>query len=145
MFSSGFSSWDHGDDGWWVRGATAAIEAVPSAKYAGQTLPGTLLRIAVGDTPIPLDKSLPALQRLAEIDKEKRILEHIPNGITQLLNRSQSPIPMVYPEARDFASSMSALSGAQKLEATPRVLAEMGNLRSGIHGDIADAIGEYIF
>ena len=112
--------------------------AIPSAKYAGKQLQS--LAESSGNTPIPLNNSLPALQRLAELS-ERGGSGSVPAGVMQLLQRSQSPIDMAYPEARDFASNISGLSALEKMALKPQVGAQMNALRSGIHGDIANALG----
>lgn len=119
-------------------GAAAAVDAIPSAAYAGQRLNN--IAEAVGNADVPLNRSLAPLQRLAELNQNGGS-GSVPAGVMQLLERSQAIAPMGYPTARDFASNISALSGAEKLTSKPQVLAQMGVLRSGLHGDIADSLG----
>lgn len=119
-------------------GAAAAVDAIPSAAYAGQRLNN--IAEAVGNADVPLNRSLAPLQRLAELNQNGGS-GSAPAGVMQLLERSQAIAPMGYPTARDFASNISALSGAEKLASKPQVLAQMGVLRSGLHGDIADSLG----
>lgn len=115
------------------------IDAIPSAKYAGQSLND--ISSAVGDVDVPLGKSLAPLQRLAELNARGGS-GSVPAGVMQLLERSQAVSPMVYPEARDFASNISSLSGLEKMAAKPQVLSQMNALRSGMHQDIASSIGD---
>lgn len=120
-------------------GATAGIEAIPSARYAGQQLNN--IAEAVGNADVPLNASLAPLQRLAELNARGGS-GSVPAGVMQLLERSQAVAPMAYPEARDFASNISSLSNLEKLAAKPQVLAGMGALKSGLHGDIAASLGD---
>ena len=117
---------------------TASIDAIPSAKFAGQQLEN--LAQSAGNTAVPLSNALTPLQRLAELS-ERGGSGSVPAGVMQLLQRSQSPIDMAYPEARDFASNISGLSALEKMALKPQVGAQMNALRSGIHGDIANALG----
>lgn len=120
-------------------GINAAVDAVPSAKYAGQTLSN--IAQAAGNADVPLNQSLGPLQRLAELNARGGS-GSVPAGVMQLLERSQAVAPMAYPEARDFASNVSSLSGLEKMAAKPQVFSQMNALRSGLHGDIADSLGD---
>lgn len=119
--------------------AATAIEAVPSAKYAGRVLNDLAER--VGDAPVALNESLSPLQRLAEL-KQRGGAGNVPAGVQQLIDRSQAPVPLIYPEARDFVSNISDLSTADKLAANAKVASQVGKLTRGLHGDIASALGD---
>lgn len=120
---------------------TAAIEAIPNAARASQSFQD--IAKAVGKTEVPLSPStLDPLQRLAEI-RANGGAGKVPEGVMQLLERSQRTFPMTYPEARDFVSNLSELSTTQKMASTAKVAAPLGEMTRGLHGDIATAIGEY--
>lgn len=122
-------------------GAAKALEAIPSAANAGNNL--NTIASTVGKTAVPLgSESLEALQRLAELS-ENGGAGSVPPGVMQLINRSQRISPMVYPEARDYVSNISTLSAAEKMASKPQVAAQVGELTSNLHGDIANAIGQY--
>lgn len=117
----------------------AAIDAIPSAKYASQSLNN--IAEAAGNADVPLNRSLAPLQRLAELNARGGS-GSVPAGVMQLLERSQGVAPMAYPEARDFASNVSGLSSLERMAAKPQVLSQMNALRTGLHGDIADSLGD---
>lgn len=122
-------------------GAAKALEAIPSAANAGRNLNN--IAEAVGKTEVPLNHSLDALQRLAELS-ENGGAGSVPPGVMQLVNRSQRIAPMTYdPEARDFVQNISQSSIAESLASKPVIAAQVGKLTRGLHNDIADAIGEY--
>lgn len=120
-------------------GTSALVDAVPSAKYAAQSLSD--IAGAAGNADVPLNQSLAPLQRLAELNARGGS-GSVPAGVMQLLERSQGVAPMAYPEARDFASNVSGLSSLEKMAAKPQVLSQMNALRAGLHGDIADSLGD---
>lgn len=118
-------------------GAAATIDMVPSTVHAGRVLND--IADAAGNSTVPLSRTNAPLQRLAELG-ERGGAGSVPPGVNQLLTRSQSPIDLAYPEARDFASNISSLSALEKMGIKPQVGAQMNALRSGLHGDIADSL-----
>ena len=118
---------------------TAAAEAVPSAKFAGSQLANLATHAGNIDNSAKSDNTN-ALQRLAEISQQGGA-GTVPPGLMQLLERSQAIAPMGYPEARTFVSNISRLSSLEKMAAKPEVLSNVGQVASGLHGDIANALG----
>lgn len=112
---------------------------IPTRARAGAVL--NRVAQAAGDTPVTLENSASALQRLAELG-ERGGSGKVPPGVMQLLNRSQAIEPLGYTEARDFASNISDLSSLEKMGINKQVGSQMNELRSGLHQDIADALPE---
>lgn len=112
----------------------AGINLMPSRSAAADAL--NVIEQRAATQPVTLTQSSPALQRLAELGTRGGTM---PRAADQLLNRSQAISPMNFPEARDFYSNVSRVSGEEANKMTPTVAREMGNLRAAMHGDLTDA------
>lgn len=119
-------------------GAEAISEAIPSTERAGRALEA--VRSAGQGTPVVLSRTAPALQRLAELDAAGGSM---PGAANKLLNRSQGIIPIGFPEARDFYSNISRLSGEDAQKMTPVIKRQVGELRKAFHGDLSDAANAF--
>ena len=113
------------------------------------------LNTKLADQPVPLKATLDPLQRATEIGARGGTL---PKAVSDLLTRSQSPIDMTFPEARDYQMALTDLSRADVESISPRMKGQIARVNQGlfndIHaaaeqnqpglgGDFADAMKEY--
>lgn len=113
------------------------------------------LNTKLAQQPVPLKSTLVPLQRATEIGARGGTL---PKAVSDLLTRSQSPIEMTFPEARDYQMSLTDLSRADVDAVSPRMKGQISKINQGlfndIHaaaeahttglgGDFADAMKEY--
>jgi hypothetical protein len=115
-------------------GAGAAADAVPSTARAGEIFES--LNKDLAQHPVPLNATLKPLQRITEIGERGGTL---PAAVNKLLQRSQSPIEMTFPEARDYQSSLSDLSATDKMAMGGRVSGGLKQLSKALYSDIQDA------
>lgn len=116
--------------------AKAAIEAIPSTARAGrgfQEVMGAARNIPI-ETKAVGDAAL-RVQQLAERGST------MPQAVRKLLLRMTDPdkTPMVYEEARDFASNISRLSANEMGRLTPVMAKEVANLRVALNEANAQA------
>lgn len=112
----------------------AAIESVPSAKYAGKlfdSLKGDLANVSV-----PLKNSLHPLD---EMSKYAEAGAELPLPASKLLTRSQTTFPMEYPEARRFQETLGKLSRAERDSLNGSQGMNLSQLNSGLYDDIHSA------
>lgn len=114
--------------------ATMGIESVPSRKYAGQIF--NSLNEDLAAHPVPLSETLKPLQRATEIGARGSTM---PKAVGDLLTRSQSPIEMTFPEARDYQGALSDLSMSDKLAMNGRMRGGVAQLGKGFYSDIKSA------
>lgn len=114
----------------------AAIEAIPSAARAG----GKFREVMSAARQIPIDVNAPGevalrISQLAERGGS------MPMAVNKFLRRITDPekAPMVYEEARDFASNISRLSANEFQRLTPVVQREVAGLRVALNKSVADA------
>jgi hypothetical protein len=113
---------------------TAAVDALPSASRAASAFES--LNTDLANHPVPLKATLKPLQRITEIGERG---SQLPTAVSKLLQRSQSPIDMTFPEARDYQASLSDLSGSDKLAMNGRVRGGVAQLNKALFSDIQDA------
>lgn len=112
----------------------AALDVIPSRASAGETF--NKLNTQMADHPVPLNAALKPLQRVTEIGERGSTL---PPAVSKLLQRSQSPISMTFPEIRDYQASLSDLSSSDKLAMNGRVRGGVSQLNKALFSDIKDA------
>lgn len=112
----------------------AVGEAIPTRAKAGAIFDS--LNSDLATTSVPLKSTIDPLQRATEIGARGSTL---PKAVSDLLTRSQSPIEMTYPEARDYQSSLSDLSTSDKMALNSRMRGQVDQLHKGLFGDIYDA------
>lgn len=115
-------------------GAGAAADAIPSMARAGEIFES--LNKDLAQHPVPLNATLKPLQRITEIGERGGTL---PAAVNKLLQRSQSPIEMTFPEARDYQSSLSDLSATDKMAMGGRVSGGLKQLSKALYTDLQDA------
>lgn len=111
-----------------------AAEALPSTSRAASVL-GDVAN-AAKDVRVPLSKSAEPLQRITELGARGGTA---PKAASDLLTRSQAIEPMTFPEARDYYSNISSLSGDEAGKLNGVMKRAVGGLREGFHGDLTDA------
>jgi len=109
-------------------------DMVPSRARAGASFES--LNQDLAQHPVPLNATLKPLQRVTEIGERG---SQLPTAVNKLLQRSQSPIPMTFPEARDYQASLSDLSSSDKLAMNGRVRGGVAQLNKALFQDIQDA------
>lgn len=107
---------------------------VPTRARAGAMFES--LNKDLAQQPVKLKAAVDPLQRVTEIGARGSSL---PKAASDLLTRSQSPIDMTFPEARDYQSSLSDLSNSDKLSMNGRMRGGVAQLGKGLYGDIRDA------
>jgi hypothetical protein len=115
-------------------GANAALDSLPSTARAGARF--NALNTKLANEPVPLNATAAPLQRAAEIGARG---EALPKALNDLLTRSQSPIPMTYPEARDYQSSLVSRSLMDRLNTSPRMAGATKQLNKAMFSDIRNA------
>lgn len=110
------------------------IAKIPTKARAGELF--NRVNQAAQHEPVTLTHAAPSLQRLAELGTRGGVM---PRAAEQLLNRSQWMEPIRFPEARDFYSNISRLSGDEASKMTPPVAAEIGKLRHAFNQDLEGA------
>jgi hypothetical protein len=115
-------------------GVGAAADAIPNTARAGEIFES--LNKDLAQHPVPLNAALKPLQRITEIGERGGTL---PAAVNKLLQRSQSPIEMTFPEARDYQSSLSDLSATDKMAMGGRVSGSLKQLSKALYSDIQDA------
>lgn len=116
-------------------GASAAFDAIPSAKHAGSMFSDLATRAADAGTHIKMSAVDPHLERLLELADTGT---NLPKAVTQLANEGTS---LTYQKARDFASSISKLSAEEKMAIKPEAAAVLNRLKSALHSDIGSSLG----
>lgn len=114
--------------------AMEGAKALPSASRAGAVFNDIAGK--AGNLSVPLSKSAAPLQRTLELGE----MNGLPTAVNNLAKRSQSPIPLSFKNARDYVSSISGLSGDEANKLAPLMKGPMGELRTGLHGDIGEAL-----
>lgn len=124
-------------------GTRAAIDAVPSTKYAGQVLNQVAEGMNSAGATVPLNNALKPLSNIGDLSRTGTEFAKAPR---QLLGRAlsgQTTLP--YDDARNFYSNISQLSADEAMKLKPIAAKAVGELRAGLHSDIgaaADAIGQ---
>lgn len=113
------------------------IEALPSAEHAGQVL--GRVADAAKDVRVPLSSTAAPLQRYAELSTRGGAPA---KAATDLLTRSQAPIDMTFPEARDYYSNISNLSADEAGKLNSKMKSAVGAVRKGFHGDLVNAANQ---
>lgn len=120
--------------------ADLAINAVPSAKFAGRTLED--IRNAAADVNVNPQNAWPEISRYQELTSRGGSTA---KPVTQISKRLQNTIrdpaagPLKFPEARDFYSNISSQSAEDASRLNPVMRRQMGGIRSGLHQDLTDA------
>jgi hypothetical protein len=109
----------------------SAVDAIPSRANAASVFNDLNTKLAT--QPVPLSDTVAPLQRATEIGVRGGSL---PKPISDLLTRSQSPVPMTFPEARDYQMSLTDLSREQQASLTPRMKAQVAQVNQGLFNDI---------
>jgi hypothetical protein len=114
-----------------------ATEALPSAERAAGVL-GHVAE-AAKNVHVPLNQAAGPLGRVTELGVRGGTS---PKAASDLLTRSQAISPMTFPEARDYYSNISSLSGDEAGKLNGVMKKAVGALRSGFHGDLTDAAAQ---
>lgn len=117
-------------------GGEGAGKVLPSAKRAGQVFESISKDAA--KAPVTLNKAAEPILELYDLANTG---SNIPKGVRQLLSRATQPDgnPILYPEARKFASRISSSSVAERLTGDPNMKRVLGSLREAFNSDVADA------
>jgi len=112
------------------------INAIPSAARAGQKFQSVMS--AAKDIPVDVNATGDVALRIMQLADRGGTM---PIAVRKLLNRVTDPAkaPMVYEEARDFASNISRLSVNEFGRLTPAVAREVANLRVSLNEAVAQA------
>jgi hypothetical protein len=112
----------------------AAVDLLPSTTRAGGVL-GHIESLGA-HTPVPLNEAAAPLQRGMDLSARGNTL---PKVFGDLNFRNNAPVPLNLPEARDFYTSASALSGDEAGALKPKMKAQVNQLRAGLHNDLTVA------
>jgi hypothetical protein len=117
-------------------GGKAAIEAIPSAAKAGAKFQSVMR--AAKDVPIDITNPGNVALRIQELAERGGSM---PMAVRKFLTRVTDPdkAPMVYEEARDFASNISRLSANEFQRLTPAIQREVAGMRVALNKSVADA------
>lgn len=123
-------------------GASAAIEAVPSRKFAAELFKDVSEN--AGNVPVVLTKSGAELTRFKELADAGGTM---PKAVTRLLSRARSSYtpggkPLTYDEARDIYSNLSSLSAEDVSRLNPVMRRQMGIVTNALKDDIGDAAAQ---
>lgn len=123
-----------------VKGMQMVDKVIPQARRAGAGLEAA--KLAAANVPIDTSKIIPIVERALEIGgsgKMKGRGAYVPKAMSDLAFALEDTNgvkgPMNFPEARDFASSLSRLSADEKM----KVNGEMGGLVKQAAGEFAQA------
>jgi len=123
-----------------VGGALPEVTAlVPTKAKAGKVFQSVMEDAK--DQPISLTNSMPYLQRVQELGERGATQ---PRVTQQLFSRAGQENPILYPEARDFASNLSRMSAADRMAINPTMAREVGNASKAFNQDVgaaASAVG----
>lgn len=113
------------------------IDALPSATRAGSVFQD--LAKAGSRVPVSISK---ASDPLLELHSLGQTGSTVPKAARQLLQRATAPgaDPIMYPEARQFASKISNLSAQERMSLDPNLHRVLGNLREGLNSDVGSAM-----
>lgn len=114
-----------------------ASQALPNAKRAAGVL-GDVAE-AAKNVRVPLTQAIAPLQRVTELGERGGTL---PTSANALLKRSQMLGDMTFPEARDYYSNISSLSGDEAGKLNGVMKKAVGGLRAGFHGDLTEAANQ---
>ncbi len=114
------------------------VSKIPTRAKAGAIFNDLNTKLA--NQPVQLTESSPRLQRVAEIGERGGTL---PSSVNKFLVRSQSPIDMTYPEARDYQSNLSSLSREDQGAMTGPMRGGVKQLNKAYFTDIKNAAGPY--
>jgi hypothetical protein len=120
-------------------GASAAIEAIPSRKFAAELFKDVSEH--AGDVPVSLTRAGDPLLRFKEMADAGGTM---PKAINRLLQRATSPggKPLTYDEARDIYSNLSALSAEDINRLNAPMRRQMGIVTQALKDDIGDAANQ---
>lgn len=120
-----------------VKGAQLAVDAIPSAARAGEKFQN-IMKVAK-NVPINTDAAGEVGLRIMQL--AERGGGSLPRPVSQLLQRITNPdkAPLLYEEARDFASGISRLSANEFQRLTPTVAREVAGLRVALNKSIGEA------
>lgn len=113
---------------------------IPSAARSGRSIE-TITQKALGH-PVPLDvpngigEASKPLDRISQFANNGGTMPSAPNA---LLNRSQSPVPIPFEDARDFYTNITNLSGDEAGKLSKPMKKFVGNLRDAYHQDLVAA------
>jgi hypothetical protein len=111
-----------------------AISAIPTRAKAGQLFDSVMEDAK--DQPVNLTNSMPFLERTQQLASSGAAPFR---PADMLFSRSNQINPILYPEARDFASNISRMSAAEKMGINPQMQAEAGKLSRAFNKDIGTA------
>jgi hypothetical protein len=110
------------------------VGQLPSLARAGDM--HAQLNQSLANQNVPLNSTLAPLQRATEIAGRGGSM---PKSVSDLLTRSQSPIDMTYPEARDYQSNLSDLSASDLMGMNKKMSGAIKQVRGGLFDDIQNA------
>lgn len=116
--------------------ASKAVEAIPSAEYAGYLLQS--VERDAGHLPVDLKRSADAILRVKELADRGGTM---PQAIRKLLARATEPggKSLTFSEMRDFYSNITRLSAKEQQGLTPVVRRQLGITAAALKLDIGDA------
>lgn len=115
------------------------VDAIPTKAKAGKLFEGVMQKAA--DEPVEMTNSRPVLERVMQLSDRGH---GTVGAADKLFARSNTVNPINYGEARDFASSLSRLSGQDQMAASPTLRSEIGKLSGAFNQDVggaADRVG----
>lgn len=123
-------------------GATAAIEAAPSRKFAAELFKDVSEN--AGNVPVLLQRSGPELTRFKELADAGGAM---PKAVRRLMSRAAEAgtpggKPLTYDEARDIYSNLSSLSAEDASRLNPVMRRQMGKAVQALKDDIGEAAGQ---
>jgi hypothetical protein len=115
-------------------GAEKVIEAVPSAKYAGQVL--AAVERDAGHLPVDLSRSAEPLLRVKDLADRGGVM---PTAVRKLLLRATEPggKPISFSELKDFYSNITSLTAKEKMSLTPIMRRQLGMTAAALKQDLA--------
>ena len=115
-------------------GRGAGVEFVPSRARAGKVFES--LKSDLANTPVQMRASANPMQRVAEIDAAQG---GMPTTAAKLMTRSQSFVPINYPEMRLFQEGLSSPSRTDIEGMAGSMKSSVKQLNKGLFEDIRDA------
>lgn len=118
------------------KAGSVLVDAIPSATRAGAKFQDVMA--AAKHVPVAIEETGNVALRIMQLAERGGSM---PMAVRKLLNRVTDPekAPMVYEEARDFASNISRLSANEFGRLTPAVAREVANLRVTLNQAVAQA------
>jgi hypothetical protein len=112
------------------------MDAIPTRAKAGKLFESVMND--AGDQPVNLTRAMDPLERAQQLSARGH---GTVSAADNLYKRINTVNPLDYREARDWASSLSRLSGEDSMSASPALKAQIGKLSHAFNEDVGDTAG----